>query len=204
MRHVFLPAVLALAVPFVPAQKIKDFKFEVTALGGQKLTEQSFANHVLIVDFWGTWCPPCRKAVPILEAMYRKYRQYGLEIVGLNYERGDGDAAKSVRKFASDQGISYYLALGTPAIQQQVPKFEGYPTLLLFKKGENGIEFDHMETGLDPDTDKAKKKLEAWIRGAVGLEEMPEVIAEEKPDQKPPAEEGDEEDAKAKGPEPLP
>ena len=206
MRRAFLPAVLvlALAPSSVHAQKIKEFKFDVTSLGGQRLTEQTFANNVLIVDLWGTWCPPCRQMVPILEGMYRKYKQHGFEIVGFCFERGDGDASKAVRKFASEQGISYSLAIGTPAIQQQVPKLEGYPTLLFFKKGENGIEFDHRESGLDSDLGRVKKKLESWIRVAVGLDEQPEPVAEDKPAEEPkPADEGDEEE-KPKGPEPLP
>jgi len=169
MRDLFLPLTLGFLATVVEAQQIKEFKFDITTLGGQKITEQTFANNVLIVDVWGTWCPPCREAVPTLEAMYRKYKHHGLEIVGFNYERGaSDDAAKVVRKFASDQGLSYHLAIGTPAIQQQIPNFRAYPTLLFFKKGEKGIEFDHLEVGLEP---TFKKKLEAWIRVAVGLEE---------------------------------
>ena len=187
----------------INGQQIKEFKFDVTTLGGQRITEQTFASNVLIVDIWGTWCPPCREAVPTLEAMYRKYKHHGLEIVGFNYERGAGeDPSKVIRKFASDQGLSYALAIGTPAIQQQVPNFRGYPTLLFFKKGEKGFEFDHLEVGLEPNF---KKKLESWIRVAVGLDEAGPVDEKAGKDAKEKAEEGgDEEQEKPKPVEPLP
>src|SRR5262245_66441402 len=66
-----------------PTKKIEKFEFAGKTLGGQKIDQSMFAENIVIVDFWGTWCPPCRKAVPVLVQLYEQYKQHGLEIAGL-------------------------------------------------------------------------------------------------------------------------
>ena len=102
----------SLTVAWLPGQEAKAFKFEIETLGGQGFDQDDFKNNLLIVDFWGTWCPPCRQALPGMVALYRKYKHHGLEIVGLNYENNDDleDAAETVRAFAAEVGITYQLA----------------------------------------------------------------------------------------------
>ena len=65
-----------LSTAFTPAQAIKKFQFEVETIGGRQLTQDDFKNNVLIIDFWGTWCGPCKKAVPSLVNLYRKYKHH--------------------------------------------------------------------------------------------------------------------------------
>src|SRR5688572_16227993 len=123
-----LLSIALLAAAGAAQATIADFTFAADKLGGGKLRAADFAENVLIVDLWGTWCPPCREAVPHLQRLYAKYKHHGLEIVGFNYERGArAEQAAVVRKFAAEHGITYHLALGDPAVQRQVPGFEGYP-----------------------------------------------------------------------------
>ncbi len=68
-----------------------------------------------------------------------------------------------MREFAAGKGLTYSIALGTPAERQQVPDFRGYPTMLFFKKG---LAFDHLDVGVGPGF---KENLEVWIRDALGL-----------------------------------
>jgi thiol-disulfide isomerase/thioredoxin len=161
---------VCLASPNLPAQQldeIRDFSFDLRALGGQGIRAEDFRDNVLIVDFWGTWCPPCRQALPGLIELYKKYKHHGLEIVGLNYENvdDDDDAAAMVRDFAAQQGITYQLALGSGEVQRQVPGFSGYPTMLLFKRG---LEHDKTVVGYLP---AREGELETWVRNALGLDE---------------------------------
>ena len=165
-----LLSVLCLVAPDLRAQsadKIRDFSFDLEALGGQGISTEDFRDNVLIVDFWGTWCPPCRQALPGLMKLYKKYKHRGLEIVGLNYENMNDleAAAETVREFAAEVGITYQLALGTDEVQGQVPRFSGYPTMLLFKRG---LEHDRTVVGY---TVGHEDRLETWIRGALGYDE---------------------------------
>lgn len=70
-----------------------------------RLTE--WKGHPLVINFWATWCEPCRREIPLLQSLRRKYAANGLEIVGIGI-----DQAVSVRKYASDHGIEYPLLLG--------------------------------------------------------------------------------------------
>ena len=169
MKTSLLPfAASLLAASLAPAQGLAGFKFEVETLGGRKLTQDDFKNNVLLLDFWGTWCGPCRKAVPSLVKLYGKYKHHGLEIVGLNYrERGSkAEVMATIRDFARTHKITYPLAVGTKQIRNQVVGFSGYPTMLFFKKG---MEFDHLETGFSEDKVSG---MEAWIRKALGLDKQ--------------------------------
>jgi thiol-disulfide isomerase/thioredoxin len=91
---------------------------------------------VVLVDLWGTWCPPCRMAVPHLVELGNEYRELGLQVVGINFEekRGWRDLPTLKRRLpaeASQLHINYPLLAGNQGILAQVPGFRGFPTMLL-------------------------------------------------------------------------
>src|SRR5215471_16433167 len=59
-----------------------EFNFDLKDVNGQRLSKADFAGKVLIVDIWGTWCPPCRMEVPLFQALQLEYGEQGLQVVG--------------------------------------------------------------------------------------------------------------------------
>jgi thiol-disulfide isomerase/thioredoxin len=111
-----------------------EFDFDLKDVNGQKLAKEDFAGKVLIVDIWGTWCPPCRMEIPHFQALQREFGERGLQVVGLNDERTDDDdrasAARLVRSFCRTQGVDYPCAVITRRIKEQVPEYGSFPTTL--------------------------------------------------------------------------
>jgi len=113
-----------------------DFNFELEDIAGNKISKASYAGKVMIVDIWGTWCPPCRAEIPHFVELDKNYREKGLQIVGLNKEQtDDADEAKQlITKFNEGQGVTYPCALITEEIMGQVPEFQGFPTTLFIDR----------------------------------------------------------------------
>ncbi len=81
----------------------------LTALDGQTYDLSRLRGKVVLVNFWATWCAPCRKEMPTLDAFYRRYRAQGLELIGISVDFAR-DAAK-MRKAAS--AVAYPTALAS-------------------------------------------------------------------------------------------
>ena len=111
------------------------FSFSLPDMQGKPVSLADYRDKVVIVDIWGTWCPPCRMGIPHFVALHSKYRDLGLEIVGVNYEHSEGEDAKAaITRFAQENGISYPCVIGDDATQAQVPDFQGFPTTLFIDR----------------------------------------------------------------------
>jgi thiol-disulfide isomerase/thioredoxin len=88
-------------------------------------------SRLVLLDFWGTWCGPCLRAVPELTRLHAAYGRSGLEVVGVACERGSpAENARRVRDKRQAMSIPYRLALGDPITQDQF-HITAYPTLIL-------------------------------------------------------------------------
>ena len=97
--------------------------FTVTDTAGKTHTLAEYAGKVVVVDFWGTWCPPCRAEVPSFVTLQEKYGD-DLQIVGLNYN----DEPEAIEAFVEEYGMNYPTGPGSEEARAMVPDFEGYPT----------------------------------------------------------------------------
>ena len=131
---------IAAAAKKAIAEELKNFEsfefaFELKDLEGKTVKLSDFKDKVVIVDIWGTWCPPCRMEIPHFVALDKKYREKGLQIVGINFERGEPDAVnKLITEFAKEHGIEYKLVLGEESLLEKVPNFEGFPTTIFIDR----------------------------------------------------------------------
>jgi peroxiredoxin len=82
--------------------------FKVISTAGQTISQENYRGHVLILDFFATWCQPCRQSIPHLVEMNRKYGRQGLQILGLS---ADEDGELDVKSFTDEFRINYPLAV---------------------------------------------------------------------------------------------
>ena len=98
--------------------------FQLTGLDGKPVTLASSKGKVVLVNFWATWCGPCRAEIPDLVELQKKYKDR-LQILGLVVDDEDLDA---IKKFAARFGINYPLALATNDIRIQYGGIPALPT----------------------------------------------------------------------------
>lgn len=113
------------------------FDFHLKDLDGKPISLDQYRGKVVLVDIWGTWCKPCRDALPSLVEMYYKHRRRGFDIVGLAYEPNAPDAQTAlhnVKDFVKQSGIPYRCAMGDDATQKKIPDFRAFPTTLLIDR----------------------------------------------------------------------
>ena len=82
--------------------KAPDFK--LATIDGEEFYLSDYSGKVVMLNFWGTWCPPCRKEIPDLVNLQTKYNKDGLEIVGITLNSG---SASEIKKFADDENMNY-------------------------------------------------------------------------------------------------
>jgi thiol-disulfide isomerase/thioredoxin len=85
---------------------------------GKKARVSDFKGKVVLLDFYATWCEPCRRETPHLVALHQKYQAQGLQIVGLNV--GGEDDYREVPEYKRDYGIEYPLAIPEEELVQQL------------------------------------------------------------------------------------
>jgi len=88
---------------------------ELKAANGSTFKLGDFSDKVLLVNFWASWCGPCRSEVPALVALHKQFRSRGVEIVGLSTENPT-TSTESVRKFVGEFKVDYPIGWATPEL----------------------------------------------------------------------------------------
>jgi len=107
--------------------------FSLKSFDGQEITLSQLKGKVVLLDFWATWCGPCKESIPHLIQLYKTYRENGFELVGMSVDKGDGDA---VRRFALSMDIPYPVVIAPEDVVRSY-RVTGIPaTFLIDKKGK--------------------------------------------------------------------
>jgi peroxiredoxin len=104
--------------------------FTLTELGGKKWTLTEQRGKVVVVNFWATWCPPCRKEMPDLETLNKQFKDQGLVILAIS----DEDAGK-VAPFIAEQKVTYPILLDPGRKVNELFQIEGIPKTFVYDRG---------------------------------------------------------------------
>jgi len=98
--------------------------FTLRTLDGHEVSPASLRGKVVIVNFWATWCGPCRAEIPDLVALQEKYKDT-LQVIGISEDEAPVDV---VKRFAADHKVNYPVAMATPEIEKLFPGISALPT----------------------------------------------------------------------------
>lgn len=82
-------------------------EIDLISLDGERVTLSSLRGRPVLINFWATWCPPCREEFPLMVQAYADHAEDGLEILGILHD----DAAEGARAFVTDQGATWPVLL---------------------------------------------------------------------------------------------
>ena len=103
--------------------------FTLTDLQGKSWTLKSLQGKVVLVNFWATWCPPCRKEMPDLDTLYQRFKDKGLVILAISDEEPD-----KVKTFLAEQKITYPILLDPGRKVNEAFRIEGIPKNFLYNR----------------------------------------------------------------------
>ena len=157
LRSIFLSLVVFVSLNTLQAQEpffeLKDLDNEWTdfeALKGEKLT---------VIDFWATWCQPCLKSIPELNAIYSEYKELGVNLIGISVD-GPRNQSK-LKPFAKSMGIEYPILRDINSEVMTEMNVSSVPTLMIydedgellfihqgFRPGDETVIREHIEEAL--------------------------------------------------------
>ena len=107
--------------------------FEVETFDGETLRLSDLNGKVVVLNFWASWCPPCRWEMPFFETMWQEYRDQGVVFVGIAMS----DTLENVKAFAEEAGVTYPVALDTTTEIARAYEVLSLPTTFFIGKDGN-------------------------------------------------------------------
>jgi thiol-disulfide isomerase/thioredoxin len=134
LRTMCLLALLLLALASPAAAVLQKGQaappIQVVTTSGQRVSLTNYRGHVLIMDFFATWCVPCRESIPHLIGLNSRYAGQGLQILGMSV---DDEGDKEVKAFVVDKRINYPVALVNEDVQADYG-LRSVPTIFVISK----------------------------------------------------------------------
>ncbi len=108
--------------------------YVLETLDGAWIDSESLRGKVVLVNFWATWCPPCRVEMPGFERVYNDKRDEGFVVLGLSTDRG---SVRVVREFVDDRGLTFPIAMAPAPLVSAFGGARALPTSFLIDR--NGV-----------------------------------------------------------------
>jgi cytochrome c biogenesis protein CcmG/thiol:disulfide interchange protein DsbE len=167
-KHLIWPLILALGIFSLSACKTKTEKpvppgeeprtateapEGFSLISASEFKVENYKGRVLVLDFWATWCGPCKMEIPHLIELQEKYRDQGLTVVGITY---DDNPDKDVPPYAAEVGMNYVNVRADDALKSKYAVI-GLPTIIIYDRDGNEvmkrpgyIEKDQLEAKITP------------------------------------------------------
>ncbi len=154
------PAIRGVAVP----------EFELANLDGTVLRKGDLRDKVLLVNFWATWCAPCEIEIPWFIDFDKKYREDGLEVIGISL---DEEGPEVVKKYVAEHNVTYKIVMGNEETAETFGGVIGLPTTFMVDREGK---FWSMHRGL-----VGKDVVEEEIVELLGISKKPDPEGETAP-----------------------
>jgi peroxiredoxin len=174
MKRMICLVALLMAATVATGQSVRKAPtLTLKSVEGRNLRLTDYKGKVVLLNFWATWCPPCRAEMPDLVKMQRDYAGRGLQVIGVTYPP---ETIGKVRRFARKLGVNYPVALGSKATKSLFSDTETLPVTIVIDR--DGNIRDTIEGILLPEEfeQKIKPLLQQSASGAT-MPELPRLLA---------------------------
>ena len=117
----------------LPASAAKATDFTLNDLEGNEVSLSSFQGKVILLDFWATWCPPCRQEIPGFINLYKKYKDKGVEIIGVSLDK----SPDKVKTFVEKGKVNYPILMGNKEVTELYGGVRSIPTTIIIDRDMN-------------------------------------------------------------------
>jgi peroxiredoxin len=132
--------------------------FTLTSPDGKSVGLAQYKGDVLMLNFWASWCAPCRQEMPLLEQMYRRFAPLGFTLLGVSVDEDPADA----RKLLGEVSVSFPIALDTQGSVSRLYSVSGMPSSVFIDRQGN---LRYLHEGYRPgDEQRYEQQLRALLR----------------------------------------
>ena len=130
-----LPMASEAAQPACDAKaKVANLDLTMKDLHGKSVALSDYKGKVILLDFWATWCPPCRKEIPWFIELYNTYKSRGLVVIGISLDESTSD----VKRFSAQMKMNYPILFGAGREEDFKPAFGELPLPTSFVIARDG------------------------------------------------------------------
>ena len=138
VRAALLAAILALALPaWAAADPAADAvaaapapAFTLMSRSGKQVSLAQFKGDVVMINFWASWCGPCRQEMPLLDQIYKKYKDFGFTLIGVNVEPD----SKAANAWLAATPVTYPILYDTKSKVSKLYQVQAMPTTVIIDR----------------------------------------------------------------------
>ncbi len=143
----------------IPSKNLRAVDFTLQDMKGVKVSLSDYRGKIVFMNFWETWCPPCRQEMPSMEKLYNKYKNDGLVILAI---AGDREGLKVVKPFVEKRGLTFPILLDSKGRVSNTYGIFALPTTIIV--GVDGIIIGKVQGGADWFTDDVQEYFESLLK----------------------------------------